>query len=185
MLPTSLDLQSDVCLATVTDSQLICVSREISVIDGWLNVPLTQTGVFTVIFNPDMQLKDSSPDPDPEPTPDPDPEPLPDEDPVDPVPDPIPEPEPEASDECSSVWCKNKWLIIGVSLGTLYYLILIIVLIICAKKRGQKPSNYQPLDPEAPNDDSAEPKEDKENARVESPNHSSVNQIDNDSDDSD
>jgi len=49
----SMELISDVCLATVNNkSQFACVSRNITVVDKWIRMPLRSAGVYAVIFNP-------------------------------------------------------------------------------------------------------------------------------------
>jgi hypothetical protein len=53
-----MNLTSDICLATVVNStKLTCVSRNITTSHNWISIPITKTGVYTLIFNPRDALK--------------------------------------------------------------------------------------------------------------------------------
>ena len=56
--PTSMNLSSDLCLAQViNNTNLTCVNRTIQVKDNWARFPFLESGVYSIIFNPCIQLK--------------------------------------------------------------------------------------------------------------------------------
>jgi hypothetical protein len=57
MFPSSMNVTSDLCLAKLVDSELICVVREVIIRNNWVQMPLTESGTYAMIFNPDLNRK--------------------------------------------------------------------------------------------------------------------------------
>jgi hypothetical protein len=47
-----MNVTQDVCLAQVVDNQFECVNRDVVVMDSWVRMQMTTTGVYALIFNP-------------------------------------------------------------------------------------------------------------------------------------
>ena len=59
-LPTSFDLASDVCLAMQSlNGSFDCVTRDIKKVETTYSMPIKSTGIYAVIFSPDVSLKGS------------------------------------------------------------------------------------------------------------------------------
>lgn len=126
-----MNLASDICLATVFDSTFNCISRNITVRNNWISVPINKTGVYALIFNPSMALKTG------------------------PVVPPTPTKEltsglteippktntttiAEDAESCTSFGCVNKkWIIIGASAGGGLILIITAVIVYCCCIRAK------------------------------------------------
>ena len=57
MFPTSMNVTSDLCLAKLVDSVLTCVYRDVIIRKNWVQMPISETGTYALIFNPNLNLK--------------------------------------------------------------------------------------------------------------------------------
>lgn len=139
-----MSLASDFCLATVTNKKFNCVSRNITVSNGWIRVPINSTGVYAFIFNPMMALK-TGPIVPPKPTittTDGSTE-IPTNQTTNPVVDPG-----VIDGDCTSFGCVNKkWIIIGSSVGGSLIIIItaLIVYCCCIKEKTYAVIESQPV----------------------------------------